>query len=113
MVVSPEKSKIEFFSTIIKDNYFKVYIFVKEIFHLIGNRRDFGVIMIKISFIKELKIEFSLIIIKCNRFKERIFVEELFKILGFKMKVNLIVKFSKLMNIFPHLISRAFFTIVK
>ena len=96
-----------------KGNCFEVCIFVEEVFHLIKNYQDFDIIIIRISFIKELKIESLLIIAEHSCFEECIFIKELFKILNSEMKVDLIIKFFKLVDIFFYLISRVFFIIIK
>src|SRR5947207_4710828 len=100
LIVFSEKSEIEFFLITAENNCFEICIFIEKISHLIRNYQNFDVVMIEILSAKELKIEFSSITIECNCFEECIFIEESFEILSFEMKVNLIVKFFKLINTF-------------
>lgn len=113
MVVYFKKSEIRFFLIIVEGNYFGIYISIKEVFHLIKNCWDFSIIVIRVLLIKRLEIKSLLIIVKYNYFKEYIFIKKSFKILDSKKKVNLIIEFSRSMNLFPYLIFRMFSTIIK
>src|SRR5436190_8588258 len=110
-IIFSEKSEIEFFSITIKDNCFKICIFIEKIFYLIRNCQNFDVVVIRILSAEELKIESSLITAEYNHFEEHICIEKSSEISDSEMKINLIVEFSKLINTFFCSIFRAFFTI--
>ena len=112
-VVFSEKSEIEFFLTTAENNCFRICIFIEEISYLIRNHQDFDIVIIRISSAEELKIESSSVTAECNHFEECIFIEKSSKISDFEIKINLIVKFSRLMSTFSYSIFRAFFTIAK
>ena len=69
--------------------------------------------MIEVLSAEELKIEFSSVTAECNYFEECIFIEESSEISDSEMKVNLIIKFSRLMSTFLCSIFRMFFMIIK
>ena len=69
--------------------------------------------MIRVLSAEELKIESSSIIIEYNYFEECIFVEKSSEISSSETKINLIIKFSRSINIFSHSISEMFFMITK
>src|SRR5436190_9079951 len=112
-IVFSEKSEIESFLITAEDNCFEICIFVEKISHLIRNHQNFDIVIIEILSAEELKIEFSSVTTEHNHFEECIFIEKSSEISDSEMKINLIVKFSRLMSTFFCSIFRAFFIITK